>query len=104
MEVEARELQAFFRKDGASGLDQAVADGQVKIVHQNEERTRTGTAEHAEYHLDEEMVVLSGGIARLVDSLKGTTEGSKLTYYSRDDRLLIEGAEAKPSASRLRRR
>ncbi|MCP5112327.1 MAG: hypothetical protein GY953_15995, partial [bacterium] len=104
MEVTARELRALLRKDGEKGLDQAFADGEVHIVQQTVERTRTGTAEHAEYYLDEEKVILNGGAPKLMDSLKGTTEGRQLTYYAHDDRLLVDGAEAKPASSRLRRR
>ena len=38
-------------KSGGSSLDHAFADGAVKIVDTTPLRTRTGTSEHAEYHV-----------------------------------------------------
>jgi lipopolysaccharide export system protein LptA len=106
LEVAARELRAHFAKpegdDSEMTLDKAVADGQVTIVEKGE-RTRTGSGEHAEYFVGEEKIVLRGGRAKLVDSVRGTTEGEQLTYFARNDRLLVEGADAQPAVTRLRR-
>ena len=40
----------------------------------------------------------------LVDSLKGNTRGVELTYFTSDDRLLVNGAPEKPATSRLRKK
>lgn len=111
MRITAREVRVFFKEtDGdqspekaGANLDYALADGEVKIVHKSEDRTRTGFADHAEYYVGEEKVVLSGGRPRMVDSLRGTTQGRQLTYFARNDRLLVEGAETQPAVSRLLR-
>ena len=58
MVVNSRELRAFLKEDekGGSSLDHAFADGAVKIVDTTPLRTRTGTSEHAEYHVSEAKV------------------------------------------------
>lgn len=112
LEVRAHELRAHFSQSGAapagSGdsemtLDWAAADGEVTIVDRQGARTRIGSGEHADYYAREEKIVLSGGRAKLVDSVRGTTEGGRLTYFARDDRLLVEGGDSQPAVTRLRR-
>jgi len=82
-----------------SSLDHAVADGAVEIVAVQPGRTRTGTSDHAEYFAADGRVVLTEGKPQLVDSLKGTTKGRQLTWFSQDDRLLVNGVEAQPAHS-----
>jgi lipopolysaccharide export system protein LptA len=106
LDITSRELTAFF-KDGDDGgstsLDRALADGDVRITQTDEKRVRTGLAEHAEYHLGEEKVILSGGRPQMNDSLRGVTQGNQLTYYSRSDRLLVDGADTRPAVSKIRK-
>jgi lipopolysaccharide export system protein LptA len=111
MEVTARDLQAFFTKpvEGRSGnsetnLDRAIAEGQVKIVQQEPDRTRTGTGEHAEYFVSEEKVILRGGSPKLTDTVRGSTEGKELIYFAGNDRLLVDGAEDRRAVSQLNRK
>jgi lipopolysaccharide export system protein LptA len=87
-----------------TSLDKAFADGGVVIVQKAVDRTRTGTAEHSEYYVGESKVILNQGKPKLVDSLKGTTEGRQLTYFSNNDRLLVDGEKDKPAESNLRRK
>jgi len=111
LEVAAHELRAHFSKSGEAqsgddsemALEWAAADGQVTIIERQGEHTRVGSGEHAEYYAREEKIVLNGGRPKLVDSIRGTTEGRRLTYFARNDRLLVEGAEAQPAVTRLRR-
>jgi hypothetical protein len=49
-------------------------------------------------------VILNQGKPKLVDSFKGTTEGRQLTYFSNNDRLLVDGEKDKPAESNLRRK
>jgi lipopolysaccharide export system protein LptA len=65
---------------------------------------RDGASEHAEYFVDEDKVILSEGRPKFVDSLRGTTQGEKLTWFSKDDRLLVNGVEAQPAKSVLKRK
>lgn len=105
MKVKSRDLRAFLRDDeNDSSLDHAFADGKVEIVQTAPDRTRTGTSEHAEYYVDESKVILEKGQPQLVDSLKGSTRGAKLTWFSNDDRLLVDGAIGQPVQSKLRRK
>jgi lipopolysaccharide export system protein LptA len=97
MKVKGREIHAFLRDNSDdSSLDHAFADGQVEIVQTAPGRVRNGTSEHAEYYVDEDKVILEGGSPQFVDTLRGTTRGEKLTWFSQDDRLLVNGVEAKP--------
>ncbi|MEZ5351740.1 MAG: LptA/OstA family protein [Bryobacteraceae bacterium] len=114
MDVDSTELRAWLAEskpagDGTSGggggssLERAFADGDVRIVETMGTRVRNGTAQHAEYYVNDEKVVLNGGIAQMVDSVKGTTRGRQLTYYSRNDSLQVEGALTQPASSTIRR-
>jgi len=106
MEVKAGEIRAFLKeeKGGGSSLEYALADTNVRIFQQATGRTRTGTGEHAEYYVDEGKVILEGGTPLLVDSIRGSTTGEKLIYFSGDDRLLVNGAARQPVKSILRRK
>jgi lipopolysaccharide export system protein LptA len=105
MDVKAKEIRAFLRNDSNdSSLDHAVADGQVLIHSPAPGRMRDGTSDHVEYFVDQDKVVLTGGRPKFVDSLRGTTQGEKLTWFSKDDRLLVDGVEAQPAKSVLHRK
>jgi lipopolysaccharide export system protein LptA len=105
MEVKAKEIRAFLRNDSNdSSLDHAIANGQVQIHSPSPGRIRDGTSEHVEYFVDEDKVVLTEGRPKFVDSLRGTTQGEKLTWFSKDDRLLVDGVEAQPAKSVLHRK
>lgn len=102
MTVKALDIHAFLRNDSNdSSLDHALADGKVEIHKKATDRTRDATSEHAEYFVDEDKVILEGGQPRFVDSMRGTTRGEKLTWYSADDRLLVNGVPQEPVKSVL---
>ena len=105
MKVKAREIRAFLRSDSNdSSLDHALADGQVEIDQNSPGRVRNGKSEHAEYFIDEDKVILEGGSPQFADSLRGTTRGEKLTWFSKDDRLLVNGVESKPVKTVIHRK
>ena len=96
--VNGKELKAYLNeRDADTSLNHAFAEGAVKIVSSADKRTRTGTGEHGEYYAVEQKVILNGGDALLVDSLKGQTRGKQLTWWSNNDRLLVNGAENRPA-------
>jgi lipopolysaccharide export system protein LptA len=96
MKVKAQDIRAFLRNDSNdSSLDHTFADGSVEIAQTAPGRIRNGTSEHAEYYVDEDKVILIGGKPKFVDNLRGTTQGEKLTWFSKDDRLLVNGVPAK---------
>jgi lipopolysaccharide export system protein LptA len=97
MTMASKELKAYLtpKTEGSgndSSLDHAFADGDVTITGAvTGGRTRTGTAQHCEYYTKLNNVVLNGGSPQMVDSYKGTTKGKQLTYFSDDDRMIVEG-------------
>jgi lipopolysaccharide export system protein LptA len=104
LRVKSLELRSYLSEAGAeNSLEKAYADGKVELLQSAPGRTRTGTSEHAEYFVSDEKIILRGGSPMLVDSVKGNTRGDELTYFSGDDRLLVNGAPERPAASRLRR-
>ncbi len=90
--------------DNGSSLDHALAKGAVEIVSTTTARKRVGTSEVAEYYVDDGKVVLEQGKPKLVDSLKGTTSGERLTWFANNDRLLVSGTASQPASSLLRRK
>jgi len=105
LRVKSLELRSFLAEAGSdNSLEKAYADGKVELQQFAPGRTRTGTSEHAEYFVGDEKIILRGGSPMLVDSLKGNTRGDELTYFSSDDRLLVNGAPERPATSRLRRK
>ncbi|MDX2150323.1 MAG: LPS export ABC transporter periplasmic protein LptC [Bryobacteraceae bacterium] len=90
------------RKDGSNSVEKIFTDGDVVIVRQSPGRTFRGSAEHSEYYVAEEKAILTGGNPLLVDSLKGQTRGRMLTWYAREDRLLVDNTGSGPAVSRIR--
>ena len=105
LEMKGRELHAYLAAAGAdSRLERAFADGGVAIVQKSAKSTRTGTAEHCEYYLGEQKVILRVGAPKLVETPGNTTEGAELTYFANDDRLLVNGAPRRPGKSDIIRK
>ena len=102
MTVTSQELRAFFKQDqdkkddDSSSLDRVFADGDVIVKDVRPDRTRTGTAPHAEFYADDNKLILNGGKAQMVDSVKGTTVGEELTYFNDDDQMLVKGEKKAP--------
>ena len=103
MDVQAAEIRAFLNddKDADSRVDKAYADGQAEILRTAPDRTRKGTADHAIYEVAENKIVLFGGHPLFVDSLRGSTQGRQLTYFSDSDRLLVDGQPSEPAKHRI---
>jgi lipopolysaccharide export system protein LptA len=107
MTVKSVTLKSFLNpqdSDADSRVNHAFADGKVEVVEFALDRQRVGNSEHAEYYTDEGKVILSGGEPKLNDSKRGNTKGDKLTWFTGDDRLIIEGAPEKKSQSHLRKK
>jgi lipopolysaccharide export system protein LptA len=103
--VKGQDIHAYLRNDSNdSSLDHALADGHVEVHEISFDRTRDASSEHAEYYVDEDKVILEGGQPRFMDSTRGTTRGQKLTWYSSDDRLLVNGVPQQPVKSVLHRK
>ena len=110
MNVKSSELRAWFKKtEKETQLDHALAEGAVRILQATAAtstavaRTRTSTGNTALYEVAEEKVTMEGGEPMLVDSLRGTTKGQKLTWFSNDDRLLVDGVVTDRAVSTIKR-
>jgi len=105
MDVKGSEIRAFLNDAKAdSSLDHAIADGHVSILRTEPDRTLTGTGEHCEYYTQGERIFMKGGHPVLVDSVRGTTKGSELTYYVDDDKLIVNGEKKDLVTTRVLRR
>jgi lipopolysaccharide export system protein LptA len=105
--VKSTALKAWLNEqdsDADSRINHAFGEGKVEIVQVEPDRQRIGTGEHAEYYTDGGKIVLSGGGAQLNDTKRGNTKGGKLTYFTDDDRLLVDGAPEQQSKSHLRKK
>ena len=107
MTVTSKQLEAFLNpqtNSGDSSLDHAVAEGDVKVVETPKPGdTRTGTGQTCEYYTKENKVVLSGGPPQIDDTVRGVTRGQKITYFSDDDKLIVEGEDKNLAYSRMRK-
>src|SRR5580692_4004163 len=102
MKVKSHDLHAYLAESGAdSRLEKALADGAVEIVQVLPDKTRTGTAEHGEYYVDDQKVILHGGQPKMVDSVGGSMAGRELIYTASDGSLQGNGAAGDPVQSRL---
>jgi lipopolysaccharide export system protein LptA len=105
--VKSAALKAYLNEedsDADSRLNHAFGDGKVEIVQFAPDRQRVGNSEHAEYYTDEGKIILTGGAPQLNDTRRGNTKGEKLTYFTNDDRLLVDGAPEKKAQSHLRKK
>jgi lipopolysaccharide export system protein LptA len=105
--VKSTALKAWLNEqdsDADSRINHAFGEGKVEIVQVEPDRQRIGTGEHAEYYTDGGKIVLSGAGAQLNDTKRGNTKGGKLTYFTDDDRLLVDGAPEQQSKSHLRKK
>ena len=106
MKVKCQDLKAYLADSSAdSRLEKAYADGAVEIVQVAPDRTRTGTADHAEYFTGDEKVILRGAIKneqpKMVDSLGGRIQGQELIYTASDGSLQGNGAGGDPVLGRI---
>jgi LPS export ABC transporter protein LptC len=105
--VKSSTLKSYLNEqdsDADSRINHAVGDGKVEIVQFAPDRQRVGHSEHAEYYTADGKVILTGGGPKLDDSKKGNTQGDKLTYYTDDKRLDVEGAAEHKGQSHIRRK
>ena len=107
MRVTGKELRAYLAdSDADSRVEKAIADGAVEIFSTAKDRTRTGTGEHAEYYTDDQKVILQGPWVKMVEKVftiaqPKTTEGTELTYFANDDRLLVTSPPEKQGNTRI---
>jgi lipopolysaccharide export system protein LptA len=79
-------------------LDRIVAQGKVVI----QEPTRRATGDRLVYTADEDKFELTGGPPSIFDAEHGKITGDSLTFYKRDDRVLVEGRDTSPTVTTTR--
>jgi lipopolysaccharide export system protein LptA len=107
LSVDSATLIAFLnddKSDADSRIHHAIADGKVTILKIAPSRRRTGRSEHAEYYTEEGKITLTGGEPTLEDTVRGNSRGQKITYFTDDDRLTIDGEAEKPVRTLLHKK
>lgn len=77
-------------------VDKIIAEERVVITQPN----RHATGDRLEYTSADDKFVLTGGPPSIFDAERGKTTGDSLTFYRRDDRVLVEGRETSPAVTR----
>ena len=75
-----------------------VAEGKVSV----QEPTRRAQGEKLVYTVAEDKFVLTGGSPSIFDAEQGKITGDSLTFYKRDDRVLVEGKDTSPTVTQTR--
>ncbi|HUO27282.1 MAG TPA: LPS export ABC transporter periplasmic protein LptC [Candidatus Aquilonibacter sp.] len=83
---------------GPAQLDHIVATGNVVIV----QPTRRAVGQKLVYTAADDRYVLTGGSPSIFDAERGTITGVSLTFYNRDDRVLVEGEASTPVVTQTR--
>ncbi len=82
----------------ASELNKVMAEGQVVIQQEG----RRGTGNRLIYLAKDGSFTLSGGPPSIFDAERGKVTGDSLTFFSHDDRVLVEGGKSAPSVTKAR--
>jgi lipopolysaccharide export system protein LptA len=105
--ITAKQIDAFLRPRGPSSPNQAnsadklekiVAAGQVIVTQPG----RHGTGDLLVYTAGEDKFVLTGGPPSIFDAEHGKITGVSLTFFRRDDRVLVEGTKTSPAVTQTR--
>ncbi|MGZ3488157.1 MAG: LPS export ABC transporter periplasmic protein LptC, partial [Isosphaeraceae bacterium] len=84
--------------NGQGQLDRIVAQGHVVI----QEAVRRATGDSLVYTVAEDKFVLTGGSPSIFDAEHGKIRGDSLTFFRRDDRVLVEGRDTSPTVTQTR--
>jgi lipopolysaccharide export system protein LptA len=83
---------------GPGQLDRMIAEGAVTIRQLN----RRAEGEDLVYTATEDKFVLTGGTPSIFDAEQGKITGVSLTFFRRDDRVLVEGEASTPVVTQTR--
>ncbi len=93
--LEARGRQSL---TGAGKLERIVAQDQVVIIQPD----RRATGDLLIYTASDDKFVLTGGPPSIFDAEHGKITGVSLTFFRRDDRVLVEGNNSSPAITQTR--
>ena len=83
---------------GANKIDKIISDGHVVVVQPK----RRGIGTHLIYTAVDDRFVLTGDPPSIFDAERGKVTGDSLTFYKRDDRVLVEGKANSPAFTESR--
>ena len=81
-----------------SQIDHMVATGKVVVTEPN----RRAVGDRLVYTADDGKYFLTGKSPSIFDAEHGTVWGDSLTFYSHDDRVLVESKRSSPTITRAR--
>jgi lipopolysaccharide export system protein LptA len=84
--------------NGPSQIDHMVAMEKVVVTGPN----RRAVGDRLVYTADDGKYVLTGKSPSIFDAERGTVWGDSLTFYNRDDRVLVESKRSSPTITRAR--
>src|SRR5271165_5373990 len=84
--------------EGPSRIDHMVAVGKVIVTEPN----RRAVGDRLVYTADDSKYYLTGKSPSIFDAEHGTVWGDSLTFYSRNDRVLVESKGSSPTLTRAR--
>ena len=84
--------------NGPSQVDHMIATGNVVVT----EPTRRAVGDRLVYTADDTRYYLTGKSPSIFDAEHGTVWGDSLTFYDRDDRVLVESKRTSPTITRAR--
>jgi lipopolysaccharide export system protein LptA len=104
--ITAKKMDAFLEARGRSSqslsaagkLDKIVAQDQVVIIQAD----RRATGDLLTYTSSDDKFVLTGGPPSIFDAEHGKITGVSLTFFRRDDRVLVEGNNSSPTVTQTR--
>jgi LPS export ABC transporter protein LptC/lipopolysaccharide transport protein LptA len=86
--IEASVVDVHLMKE-TNEVERMTAEGNVAMAQPG----RRGTGDKMVYTSEDGKAVLTGKNARVEDVEKGTTIGAQLTFYSRDDKVIVENQQ-----------
>jgi lipopolysaccharide export system protein LptA len=104
--ITAKKMDAFLSArgrtnqplSGAGKLDKIVAQDEVVVVQPE----RRATGDLLTYTASDDKFVLTGGPPSIFDAEHGKITGVSLTFFRRDDRVLVEGNNTSPAVTQTR--
>jgi len=90
--------QAGATQSQASQLDRIVCQGNIVL----QQPGRRGTGDKLVYTAADSKFKLTGGPPSIFDAEHGQVTGDSLTFYSHDDRVLVEGGNTTPTVTKAR--
>ena len=87
-QIEAAAVDVYLMKE-SNEVERMTAAGNVALAQPG----RRGTGDRLVYTSADGRAVLTGKNARIEDAEKGSTIGSELTFYSRDDKVVVDNQQ-----------